>query len=114
MREVEVVGRGLEARALDTVGRVLDASHASLRDDFAVSVPELDTITDIARAHPACYGARLMGAGFGGSAVALVRAEAIEDFTAQVIEAYTAVTACRPELYVCRPSRGSGVEWLTT
>jgi galactokinase len=102
----------LEAQALDTIGRVLDASHASLRDDFAVSVPELDAITDIARAHPACYGARLMGAGFGGSAVALVRADAIVDFTARVIEGYTAATSCRPEVYVCRPSRGSDVEWL--
>jgi galactokinase len=102
----------LAARALEELGRVLDASHASLRDDFAVSVPELDAITDIARAHRACYGARLMGAGFGGSAVAVVRAEAVEDFTAWVGEAYAAATACRPEVYVCRPSRGSGVERL--
>jgi galactokinase len=75
-------------------------------------VPELDAITDIARAHRACYGARLMGAGFGGSAVALVRAEAVEDFTEWVGEAYAAATACRPQVYVCRPSCGSGVERL--
>ena len=102
----------LEESALADVGRVLDASHASLRDDYAVSVLELDTMTDIARAHPGCYGARLMGAGFGGSAIALIGACAVESFAAHVTAAYAAATGLRPDVYVCRPSAGSSVEWL--
>jgi galactokinase len=104
--------RPLARRALEEIGSLLDASHASLRDDYAVSVPELDTITEIARAHPACYGSRLMGAGFGGSAIALIRAEAVEAFTAHVVEAYATATNLRPDVYICRPSAGSSVEWL--
>ena len=55
---------------LDQVGRLMLASHASLRDDFAVSTPELDLLVDLAMEHGA-YGARLTGAGFGGCVVAL-------------------------------------------
>ena len=50
------------------------ASHASMRDDYEVSVPEIDLIVDLARVDPAVYGARLTGAGFGGACVALVEA----------------------------------------
>jgi galactokinase len=56
------------------LGRLMDASHASLRDDFEVSTPALDALVEAARAHPAVYGARLTGAGFGGAVVALVAA----------------------------------------
>ena len=58
---------------LGAAGRLMNESHASLRDLYEVSSPELDLITDLAREHPACLGARLTGAGFGGCAVALVR-----------------------------------------
>ncbi|MEL6309754.1 MAG: galactokinase, partial [Chloroflexota bacterium] len=55
-----------------TLGTLFNASHASLRDDFEVTNDALDTIVAIAQAHPACFGARMTGAGFGGCAVALV------------------------------------------
>jgi galactokinase len=54
-------------------GELMNASHASLRDDFEVSTPELDILTSLLRTHPEVYGARLTGAGFGGACVALVR-----------------------------------------
>jgi galactokinase len=57
----------------ETLGRLFSASHVSQRDDFAVSVPEVDLLVELAEAEPAVYGARLTGGGFGGSIVALVR-----------------------------------------
>lgn len=61
---------------LEGIGALLDASHASLRDDYEVSSPELDLLVAIAQAQPEILGARLTGAGFGGSIVALARKEA--------------------------------------
>ncbi|HZH44752.1 MAG TPA: galactokinase [Lysobacter sp.] len=55
-------------------GRLMNASHASLRDDYAVSVPPLDTLVALLQAHPGVHGARLTGAGFGGACVALCHA----------------------------------------
>jgi galactokinase len=54
-------------------GELMNASHASLRDDYQVSIPALDFLTDYLRAEPEVYGARLTGAGFGGACVALCR-----------------------------------------
>lgn len=54
-------------------GQLMNASHASLRDDYAVSIPALDVLTETLRAQPAVHGARLTGAGFGGACVALCR-----------------------------------------
>lgn len=66
------------------LGAILDASHASLRDDLEVSVPELDRLVEIARRRGA-LGARLTGAGFGGSVIALVPADAVEEVGAAVV-----------------------------
>ena len=55
-------------------GRLMNASHASLRDDYAVSHPVVDALVAALQAHPDVYGSRMTGAGFGGSLVALVRA----------------------------------------
>jgi galactokinase len=61
------------ARGADAVrfGALMDASHASLRDDYAVSIPELDALVALLQSHPDVHGARLTGAGFGGACVAL-------------------------------------------
>jgi galactokinase len=63
----------LRAGDLDRLGELFYASHASMRDDYAVSVPEIDLIVDLARGDPSVYGARLTGGGFGGSVVMLAR-----------------------------------------
>jgi galactokinase len=93
---------------LPEAGRLMNASHASLRDLYAVSSEELDLITDLARAHPTCFGARLTGAGFGGCAVALVSADDAEAFAGSVGDAYRAK---RPDLasrlFVDRPRAGA-------
>ncbi|MEZ0396496.1 MAG: galactokinase [Anaerolineales bacterium] len=90
-----------------SLGRLLDQSHASLRDDFEVSSPALDQIVALARRHPACLGARMTGAGFGGCAVALVRAEEAHSFTEQVILAYRQQTGLDGQGYVCAAVEGA-------
>jgi galactokinase len=64
----------LESGHLERLGALLEASHVSLRDDFEVSTPEVDALVERAWAAPGCLGARLMGAGFGGSLLALLQA----------------------------------------
>ena len=68
----------LEADDLATVGELFYASHASLRDDYAVSSPELDALVDIAHGTPGVIGARLTGAGFGGCTINLVHEDAVD------------------------------------
>jgi galactokinase len=68
------------------MGRLLDESHASLRDDFEVSTPELDQLVDKVRRAHGCLGARIMGAGFGGSVLALVDLDAGEQFKDEIDE----------------------------
>jgi galactokinase len=96
----------LEAGELERCRRLMDDSHWSLRDLYQVSCPELDLITALARSHDGCLGARLTGAGFGGSALALVRADAVAAFTRHVGPAYAAATGRQPALHVCRAVAG--------
>ncbi|HTU93991.1 MAG TPA: galactokinase [Gemmataceae bacterium] len=91
------------------VGRLMNASHASLRDDFAVSSRELDVMVECGRAHSACLGIRMTGAGFGGCAVALVHSEPAEAFTSAVAASYQAATGIKPVLYVCAATDGAAV-----
>jgi galactokinase len=62
-----------------------------------------------AQSHPACHGARMTGAGFGGCAVALVRSEAADDFVRATAAAYQAQTGHTPAVYVCRATDGAAV-----
>ena len=91
----------------DFLGQLMIASHISLRDDFEVSSDALDAIVDCANAEAACYGARMTGAGFGGCAVALARADAAAAFVERVAAQYRAATGNEPALYVTRASRGA-------
>ena len=90
------------------LGRLMDASHASLRDDFEVSGPALDAMVEVARAQDGCHGARMTGAGFAGCCVALVAEEAVEPFVAQVAQRYRAATGHEPALYPVVASAGAG------
>ena len=89
------------------LGQLMVESHISLRDDFEVSSGALDAIVDCANAEAACYGARMTGAGFGGCAVALVRAEQADGFVKRVEARYRAATGIEPALYVTRASKGA-------
>ncbi|MFW5942629.1 MAG: galactokinase, partial [Chloroflexota bacterium] len=79
-----------------TMGRLMDESHASLRDDFEVSGEALNTMVSIARDQEGCLGARMTGAGFGGCAVALVETRIAETFAHDVARAYREATGLEP------------------
>ena len=98
--------RSGDAKAL---GQLMDASHESLRDDFEVSSESLNRMVSLARSSPACFGARMTGAGFGGCAVALVQESETEFFTAQVAHDYQKKTNLEPKVYICKASRGAEV-----
>jgi galactokinase len=92
---------------LECAGRLLNASHASLRDRYEVSSKELDVISSLAREHPACWGARMTGAGFGGCGVAMIRAEEAEAFVSEVTTAYREETDLPGVCYISRPVAGA-------
>jgi galactokinase len=98
----------MEAGDLPRVGELLDASHASLRDDYQVSCAELDLMVALARRQPGVYGARMTGAGFGGCAVSLVAEECAEAFAKTVGPAYEAETGLEWQIYLCEASDGAG------
>ena len=99
----------LRAGDLEEVGRAFAASHASLRDLYEVSSPELDAMVAIAASVPGVVGARLTGAGFGGCTVNLVRDEAVETLRAAVLERYPVATGLTPRVYATRAADGAGV-----
>jgi galactokinase len=76
LERVRAFAAALEAGERDRLGELLNASHRSLRDDFEVSTPAVDALVERAWAAPGCLGARIMGAGFGGSVLALLDAGA--------------------------------------
>jgi galactokinase len=82
-------------------------SHASLRDDYEVSCPELDVLVDLALPLPYCHGARLTGAGFGGSTVNLVEADAVESFSRAITSGYRERCGRPAEIRVFEPSAGA-------
>jgi len=88
------------------IGPVLTAGHASLRDDFQISTDLLDLVVDAAVAAGA-YGARMVGGGFGGSAIALVDADRLDEITAAIVRRFTAAAPAAPRTFVAVPSAGA-------
>jgi galactokinase len=98
----------LEQGDVATFGALMDESHRSLRDDYQVSIRDLDILVEAARRVPGCYGSRLTGAGFGGCTVSLVESSAVEPFRREVAADYRAATGRDTTIYVCRASDGVG------
>jgi galactokinase len=98
----------LEAGDATTFGKLMNESHTSLRDDYEVSIPEMDTLVAAAQRVPGCYGSRLTGAGFGGCTVSLVQESQVEQFKRDVAAAYQKATGRDTTIYVCRASDGVG------
>jgi galactokinase len=97
----------LRAGDLTRCGRIMVDSHASLRDDFRVSTPDLDVLVDELVAAGA-FGARLTGAGFGGCAVALVARDRVDQVVARATARYVAATGLTPMPFVVRAVDGAG------
>jgi galactokinase len=93
----------------EAIGALLDASHASLRDLYDVSSPELEALVSTARSIDGVVGARLTGAGFGGCVVALVRHGSVGPLRDAVQRSYRAVTGLRGTLQEMRAVDGAGL-----
>jgi len=98
----------LEAGDLTLFGRLMNESHASLRDDYEVSCAEADLMVDLAQGMEGVLGARLTGGGFGGSTVNLVEADAVERFTLFIAQAYRNAMGLTPQIFCAMPSAGVG------
>ena len=112
---VEEIGRSNQAEALleagdiQNFGRLMNECHASLRDLYEVSCPELNVMVNIAQPLNGCYGARLTGAGFGGCTVNLVSKNDVETFAQSLAAGYEAETGLRPEIYISQASNGGAL-----
>jgi galactokinase len=94
------------------VGRLMYASHQSLRDDYEVSCRELDLLVDLARgigSEGGVIGSRMTGGGFGGCTVSLVRTSRVDNAAQELAQAYRAQTGIEPSILTSRPSRGAHV-----
>lgn len=104
----------LQAGHLTLVGELMNDSHVSLRDLYEVSCEELDVMAELLRSQPGCYGARLTGGGFGGCAVAIMEADAVEAAIPRVASAYREQTGLTPSLFPTRAAQGAGYDRIVT
>lgn len=110
IRRPAAMTRAFAANDLHAAGALLDESHASLRDLYEVSSAQLDIACEEARSHPACYGARLTGAGFGGCAIAFVERAHATEFIATVQPRYEARTYKQSSFFAVAPSEGARLD----
>jgi galactokinase len=93
----------------DAVGRLLNASHESLRDDYEVSCSEIEVLRDLLLSVDGVLGARIVGGGWGGCVVALVEAGCEDILFDRVTPGYEKATGHPPDLFACKTSAGAGV-----
>ncbi len=103
--------RALKRNDLAAFGRLMNESHHSLRDDYEVSCPEIDLLTEIAWACPGVLGSRITGGGFGGCTVSIVRDECAELFRETIKKQYASKTGLQAQIYTV--SAGDGARELT-
>lgn len=105
-RVLEMV-EALEMGNIPKIGRLLNESHESLKNDFEVSGFELDTLVEKSQSLSYVIGSRMTGAGFGGCTVSLVKSENVLDFENEVTKDYVAKTSLIPSFYIVKPSAGA-------
>jgi galactokinase len=102
-----LAAKALSNNELPTFGKLMLASHESLRRDYEVSCAELDLCVEIASAVPGVYGARMTGGGFGGCTVNLVAANAIAELTAALETGFAARFGKKPDIFATRAGAGA-------
>jgi galactokinase len=104
---VEEAATALAAGDMKRMGELMAEAHASYRDDFAASCPEVDLLVELAAAEPGVIGARLTGGGFGGCTVNLVEAAHAEAFRRDIHAAYLERAGIDAEIYLCQAAAGA-------
>jgi galactokinase len=105
---VHQVVKLLEKGDIEATGPILYEGHAGLRDEYEVSCAELDVLVEIARDVPGVFGARMMGGGFGGCTINLVKTEAVDALRKEVNAQYPARTGLQANIDICRAAAGPG------
>ena len=98
----------LRQNDLEAFGRRMIQSHEGLRDEYQVSCRELDTLVDAAAGIDGVYGARMMGGGFGGCTINLVREDRVQEFSGAVTDVFRASFNKAPKLYFSKITGGTG------
>ena len=108
--------KALKENDIETFGKLMNASHVSLRDDYETSCPEVDVLVDEAWKIEGVIGSRITGGGFGGCTVSIVKDEAIDQFKANLTKAYEEKVGKTPEFYVVSIGDGPSrlFDWFTT
>lgn len=109
-QRTELMAEALEKSDWKACGKLMYASHDSLRDDFEVSCKELDLLVEIARGigpEGGMIGSRMTGGGFGGCTVSLVKAEKADEITHAIRKGYKSKTRPEPTIFLTRPAKGA-------
>ena len=109
---VRLAASALKSGNIVMLGRILNESHASLKNDYEVTGREPDALAEAAQSHQGCVGSRLTGGGFGGCIVSIVKSDSVEDFKEYVYRKYFDETGYRAEFYETVASDGIVVEKL--
>ena len=105
LEAADVLARG----DLTRMAVLMAESHASMRDDFAITVPPIDTLVNLIKEQLGTQGGvRMTGGGFGGCIVALVPSAMTASVCAVIEERYPQATGLQPTIYICQPSAGAG------
>ncbi len=105
-RTIQAVA-ALRADDVEEFGRLMNASHISLRDDYEVSCPEIDILVDLAWKMPGVIGSRITGGGFGGCTVSIVKNEAVDRFVEEIGKSYKEKVGHEAEFYVVEIGDGA-------
>jgi galactokinase len=103
---VKHAATSLRVGDLHTFGRLMNASHQSMKDDYEITGLEMDTLAETAQNIDGCLGARMTGGGFGGCAIALVKKTQIPRFTEIISQRYNTVTGLHCTIYACEANDG--------
>lgn len=107
IERTQLAAAAIEGGDLPRFGELMSESHESLRDDYEVSCPELDTLVDLAEECPGVWGARMTGGGFGGCIVALAERDAVEGLATELKRGYKAAHARECEVFATTASDGA-------
>ncbi len=99
----------LKANDVETFGKLMNASHVSLRDDYEVSCEEIDVLVDLAWETEGVIGSRITGGGFGGCTVSIVKNDAVDNFISKIGAAYKEKVGHEAEFYVVDIGDGAGI-----